>query len=360
MNALILRNEKKMRKKVLLTGASGTVGLAVLNQLYDLRDKFEITVFDVKTIKSKKLFKPFHKDVNIIYGNIINENDLVEACTNKDTVIHLAAIIPPLADDLPELARQVNVVGTQNLIRLLEQHSPNAFFLYSSSISVYGDRLNDPLIKVNDPLTPSAGDEYGKTKVLAEEIVQNSKLDWSIFRLSAVMGGHKISKLMFHQPLKTSLEIAAPEDTARAFINAIDKQDLLSKRIFNLGGGESCRVIYDDFLQQSFEVYGLGKLDFTPKSFAEKNFHCGFYEDGDTLEEILNFRKNTLVSHFEKEKKKVSPFIKTLARMFKRTIKRFLQKKSEPLQAYKDKDKERMDHYFAMEEDEEEKEIKKP
>lgn len=336
-----------MRKKILLTGASGTVGLAVLNQLYELREKFEITIFDIKTAKSKKLLKPFKEGVNIVYGNISNENDIAKVCVNQDAVIHLAAIIPPLADDLPELAKQVNVVGTQNLIRLLEQHSPDAFFLYSSSISVYGDRLNDPFIKVNDPLTPSKGDKYGKTKVLAEEIVQNSKLDWSIFRLSAVMGGHKISKLMFHQPLKTSLEIAAPEDTARAFVNAIDKQDQLSKRIFNLGGGESCRVIYDDFLSQSFEVYGLGKLDFSPKSFAEKNFHCGFYEDGDTLEEILNFRKNTLVSHFEKEKNKVSPIIKMLARMFKKTIKKYLQKKSEPLNAYTSQDKEMMNHYFT-------------
>lgn len=45
----------KNRKKILLTGASGTVGKEVLKQLYELREKFEITVFDVKTTKSKKL-----------------------------------------------------------------------------------------------------------------------------------------------------------------------------------------------------------------------------------------------------------------------------------------------------------------
>lgn len=350
MDAFILKSRMKMRKKVLLTGASGTVGQEALKQLYELKDKFRITVFDVKSTHSKKVFKPFKKEVNIFYGSITNKDDLKKACIDQDIVIHLAAIIPPLADDNPELAKQVNIIGTQTLIRLLEQHSPDAFFLYSSSISIYGDRLNNPFISVGDPLKPSKGDEYGKTKVVAEEIVQNSKLDWSIFRLCAIMGGHKISKLMFHQPLKTSLEIATPTDTARAFVHAIDKQDQLSKKIFNLGGGEECRMLYDDFLSRSFKIFGLGRFDFPAKAFAEKNFHCGYYEDGDDLESIVNFRRDTLASYFEKEKSKVSPIVKMFTCMFQRPIKKFLQKKSEPLIAHATQDKNMMNHYFANEE----------
>ena len=34
------------RKKILLTGASGTVGLAVLKQLCTIKNKYEVTVFD--------------------------------------------------------------------------------------------------------------------------------------------------------------------------------------------------------------------------------------------------------------------------------------------------------------------------
>ncbi|VAX16423.1 hypothetical protein MNBD_IGNAVI01-1712 [hydrothermal vent metagenome] len=43
--------------KVLLTGASGTVGKEVLNQLCE-SDQFDITVFDVKTNHAKKNFEP--------------------------------------------------------------------------------------------------------------------------------------------------------------------------------------------------------------------------------------------------------------------------------------------------------------
>lgn len=340
------KQKLKTKSKVLLTGASGTVGHEILKHLYALKNQFEITVFDVKSTKSKKKFKPFKNEINIVYGNICNDNDLIKVCFDKDVVIHIAAIIPPLADDKPALSYQVNTLGTGKLIRLLELHSPNAFFLYSSSISVYGDRLLNPLITINDPLNPSQGDEYAKTKIAAEKIIQNGKLDWSIFRLTAVMGGHKISKLMFHQPLETSLEIASPDDTARAFINAISKQEQVSKKIFNLGGGEKCRIIYEDFLSNSFEIYGLGKLNFPHKTFAEKNFHCAYYDDGDVLDNILNFRKDTMDDYFENEKRKVSPFIKFIISIFKKPIKKYLQMQSEPLTAYKSRDLKMMQHYF--------------
>ena len=335
------------RKKILLTGASGTVGYEVLKQLFAIKNKYEVTVFDIKSRKTIKKFKPFNKEINIVYGNLNNNDDLIKVCYDKDVVIHLAAIIPPLADEKPELSHQVNVLGTENLINLLELHSPNAFFLYSSSISVYGDRLHNPMITIQDTINPSEGDEYAKTKILAEKIIQNCKLDWSIFRLTAIMGGHKISKLMFHQPLKTSLEIASPEDTARAFANAMDKQEQLSKKIFNLGGGENCRIIYDDFLSNSFKIFGLGKLDFLPKTFAEKNFHCGFYEDGYVLDNILNFRKDTLTNYFENEKSKVSLFKKAIISIFNKPIKKYLQRQSEPLAAYVDQDMKMIQHYFV-------------
>ena len=336
----------KTRKKILLTGASGTVGLEVLKQLYALKGIYETTVFDVESGKSIKKFKPFKKVINIVYGNITNENDLLKVCSDKDVVIHLAAIIPPLADEKPELSHRVNSLGTENLIKLLELHSPNAFFIYSSSISVYGDRLDNPWILVNDELKPSEGDEYAKTKIIAEDIIQKSKLDWSIFRLTAIMGGHKISKLMFHLPLESSMEIATPADTARAFVHAIEKQEQLSKTIFNLGGGEKCRIIYRDFLSRSFEIIGLGKLDFPAKTFAEKNFHCAYYEDGDALEDILKFRKDTLDTHFENDKKKVSLLKKWIIPILKKPIKKYLQSQSEPLAAYKNHDTKLMQRYF--------------
>lgn len=336
----------KNKQKILLTGASGTIGHEILKQLCESKDHYEITVFGRKSRRSVKAFKPYEKEIKIVYGDINDPNDLMKVCTDKDVVMHLLGILPPLADEKPKLAHKVNVLGTENLIRHLEQYSPNAFFLYSSSISVYGDRLENPYITIHDKLNPSIGDEYAKSKILVENVVKSSKLDWSILRLTVIMGGHTVSKIMFRQPLETPLEIATVEDTARAFINAIDKRKQLSNKIFNLGGGEKCRITYGEFLSRMFHVFGLGKLDFPPKTFAEYNFSCGYYKDGDELEEILNFRRDTLETYFEREQKKITIFLKTAATVVRKPFKIYLKNLSEPLKAFKNKDENRKLQYF--------------
>ena len=332
------------KKNILITGASGTVGFEALLQLID-KKKYNITVFDKESKQSREKLLPFQDHINIIFGDISILEDLA-TIKGIDAAIHLAAIIPPVADDFPELARKVNLMGTQNLIQQLEKQSPNAFLIYSSSISVYGDRILNPFIKVGDTLQASEGDFYATTKIAAEDSIQNSQLDYTIFRLAAIMGNHKISKLMFHQPLDTSLEIATPRDTARAFVNGIEKQALLSKRIYNLGGGEQCRASYKDFLERSFKIFGLGSMNFPKKSFAEKNFHCGYYADGNELEQIVHFRQDSLEDYFKMEEAKISPIIKVITSILSAPIKWFLHKKSEPYQAFKEQDLVQMKHYF--------------
>ena len=332
------------KKNILLTGASGTVGFEALKQLLALK-KYTITVFDQENKNSRKKLLPLKDKINLIFGDITNEKEL-DSIKNIDVVIHLAAVIPPVADDFQELAKRVNLIGTQNLVRQLEKHSPNAFMMYSSSISVYGDRILNPFIKVGNIMQPSEGDYYATTKIAAEDYIQKSKLDYTIFRLAAIMGNHKISKLMFHQPLDTSLEIATPRDTARAFVNGIEKQEALSKQIFNLGGGEKCRASYKDFLARSFAIFGLGKLDFPKRAFADKNFHCGYYADGENLEKIVHFRQDSLDDYFKMETDKITFGRKILTELFKKPIKWFLLKKSDPFQAFKNQNLLQMNHYF--------------
>lgn len=332
------------REKILLTGASGTVGYQALKQLVAL-DKYKVTVLDVESAKSKQLLKPYAEKVTVVYGDIRNKETVAKAVQGQDKIIHLAAIIPPLADEKPNLAKSVNIGGTQNILETMDEE---AFLLYASSVSIYGDRVENPMICVTDSLQPSPGDMYAETKIATEKLIRESSHNWTIFRLSAIMGygNHKVSGFMFHMPLETSLEITTPEDTARAFVHGLEHKQELQHKVFNLGGGLQNRTTYEDFLQRSFYAYGLGKLNFPDKAFAEKNFHCGYYADSDSLEEIVHFRRDSLNSYFGKVRAAVSPTKRFFAKLFRGIVKSFLLKKSKPYHAYRSNVEQLKQHFF--------------
>ena len=337
------------KTKILITGASGCVGHETIMNLLNQSHQYEITAFDLPGKRSRQILSKYSDDITTIYGDITDYNCVENACMAQDVVIHLAAIIPPVADDRPELSYNVNVNGTKNIIRAMERHTPNAFLFYSSSVSVYGDRLEDPWIKVGDELIPSVGDEYAMTKIECERAISSSKLSWSVFRLSAIFGygNHKLSKAMFHMPLETAIEFTTPVDTGRAFANAVEKKELLKNRIFNLGGGEACRISYLNFLSRSFKIYGLGKLNFPKYTFATRNFHCGYYKDGDDLERIVHFRKDNLESYFNKLNSKIRSIQKMATKLVKPLIKRFvLLKKSEPIKAVREGNQALIERFF--------------
>lgn len=333
---------------LLITGAGGTVGLETLQAILEKKHNHNITVIDLPTAKRK--LEKYQKNINIIYGNLTKIKDIEKIPQNLDVIIHLAAIIPPIADEKPELAYKVNVQGTKNLIENIEKYSPNATIIYGSSISVYGDRLKNPMIKVSDKLTPSQGDEYAKTKIKAENIIKKSHINWTIFRLTAVFGikNHKIDKIMFHMPLKTPMEIITPKDAGKAFANAIDKKNELNRKIFNLSGGEKCRISYKKFLETAFKIMGLGKLKFPKIAFATQNFHCAYYQDGNDLEKILHFRNDTIETYFHNLKNNSKTILKIITKIISPIIKLIMLNKSEPYKAVKNNNTEDIKRFFGI------------
>lgn len=336
-----------MRKRILVTGAAGAIGLETLKELLRHSDKYEIIAFGKDKKEHQKILKNCCNGIEAIYGDIRDKSTTDRLANNIDFVIHLAAVIPPLADKYPKLTEEVNLGGTKNLIASLEEKSPNAFFLYTSSIAVYGDRLETPIIRVGDKLGPSLGDEYAGTKIKAEGEVKKSKLNWSIFRLTAIMSPkQKFDPLMFHMPLKTKMEICTTRDTAFALVQAIENKQALNKKTFNLGGGKTCRVSFGDFLKTSTKNSGLGEMPFPENTFAKGNFHCGYYADSDELNKILNFQRETLEDYYRQFKKEIGPLKITLAKIFKPFVVSYFLRKSDPLKAIRNNDRNMIERFF--------------
>jgi hypothetical protein len=106
------------------------------------------------------------------------------------------------------------------------------------------------------------------------------------------------------------------------------------------------RLTYKELLSRSFAAFGLGAVDFPENSFAKKNFHCGYYADGDELEQLLGFRKDTLDTYFGRLQDSISPLKRKLASLLKKPVKRRLLKQSEPLQAVLKNDTDQLKRFF--------------
>ena len=66
--------------------------------------------------------------------------------------------------------------------------------------------------------------------------------------------------------------------------------------IYNIGGGESCRVSTYKMYQIMYGKLGFKSLDsiISPKEYATRNFHGQYYLDSDKLESYLHFRSDSM------------------------------------------------------------------
>lgn len=329
---------------MLLTGACGAVGHHAVPLL--IEQGHDVTVFELKTKKNVDQLKNYNDTVSVIYGNVTDRKAVFEVCKNQDAIIHLAGVIPPMADRDPKRTYKVNYEGTKNIVDAIKEYG-HGFIMFASSISVYGDRVDDFQIRLGDPVKFSQGDYYAQVKKMTEDMIIASGIEFTIFRLSAIMDTPRIDPLMFHMPLETKIEIASARDTARAFVLGLTKKSQLQGRIFNLGGGETCRCSYRELLQHCFEIYGLNYKHLDEKGFAKRNFHCGFYMDGDELNDIIDFRSDSLESYYEYLKSHVPVIQKKMSSVFSYLILSNLNSKSEPRIAIRSQNKELIKKYFG-------------
>ncbi|MHA1409156.1 MAG: NAD-dependent epimerase/dehydratase family protein [Candidatus Odinarchaeia archaeon] len=337
------------KKKILLTGAAGTIGSKTLIELLKREDKYDVRIFErpfpkekaykKKIKKFEDLIKPFKDKIEIYWGDIREEEDVNKAVEGVDAVIHLAAVIPPLADEKPELAEEVNIGGTRNIINAMEKNGVKRL-IYASSVSVYGDRLTNPIIKTTDKLEPSFGDYYAVTKIECEKMIQQSELDYTIFRLSAItidnldMGLDEMLAFALKMPLDTKIEWLTPQDCAYALVESIDKQELIRKA-FNLGGGKKCRTTFREYLDNVTKILGL-KRDILPEeAFATCNFHCGYFDDKESeeLQNILHHQRSTIEDHYEALRKNINKITRGINKisytLFRPIIRWYILKKAE-------------------------------
>jgi dihydroflavonol-4-reductase len=152
--------------KILLTGATGFVGSAVLRRL--LRDDYQIRVLVRKGSDRSNLHG---LNVQVVEGDLTQASSLLYACDDCDALFHVAADYRLWAPNPDELY-QTNVEGTRALFDAARQAGVPRI-VYTSSVATLGIPGDG---RVGDENTPVALNDmighYKRSKFLAETLVK--------------------------------------------------------------------------------------------------------------------------------------------------------------------------------------------
>jgi dTDP-4-dehydrorhamnose reductase len=231
--------------KILITGANGLVGQHLIRLLVE-EGKFEIHALGKGPSRIS-----YGKSNGVNYHSVDLTNfKKTEHLVDKlapHIIVHAAAMSQPnecVAQ--PDQCWKVNVGATRSLLRAAERNK--SYFIYISTDFVF-DGEEGPY---DETATPNPVNLYGESKLLAEEMVQCSKLHWCIIRTvlvygNKVPGGRSNFVLWVKEKLEANEKIKVVNDQIRTptYVDDLVKGILLAimkhaKGIYHISGKDTC------------------------------------------------------------------------------------------------------------------------
>lgn len=287
-------------KKVLVTGAAGSIGSLVIKFLLS-EGKYEITALDLKNKKTQKILKKYQKRVNVIYGDI-NDTVLIEALVkDHDYIIHLASVMPPLGDFSKKIGELVDYNGTENIIKAINYYNANCFLIYASTTSLYDESLS---AHVGEKIKVVNLSNYSLNKYNTENLIKKKLKNYCILRLPLILNNFKNEPFVLNVKKNTIVEVSTNYDVAYAFVKAINYKKELNKKIFNVGMGTTGQIKYDLILRKILSNYGLSIKYVLSRIFLDKDYVSPVLIDSDDLENIIHYRNESLYNYFNRLKRR--------------------------------------------------------
>jgi NADH dehydrogenase len=216
-----------MARTVLVTGGSGFVGSAVIDEL--LRRQFAVRAL----VRRRPIDRP---GVTSAPGDLATPSGLDEALSGCDAVIHLVGIIAERPREGVTF-QSAHVDATRNLLGAMTRLGIRRY----AHMSALGTRAN-------------AVSAYHRTKWLAEELVRASGLDWTIFRPS-----------MIHGPAGEFVKMAA--DWARFRTMPYLFMPYFGKGLTGFGGSALVQPVYVGDVARAFVDAVEGREDSKGKTY---------------------------------------------------------------------------------------------
>lgn len=158
-----------MKKKILVTGASGYLGRYLLKRL--LKEDYQLVVL-VRDLGRMPVWLLGNQNLQIIEGDLSNKNALKKAVEKADVVFHLAAALR-MFEKNKELYK-TNILGLRNLLSACKKANRKIRFIFASTIDV-GKKESD----------------YAHSKLRGEKIIKdfcqkNPNIKYTIVRIGNI------------------------------------------------------------------------------------------------------------------------------------------------------------------------------
>ena len=152
--------------KYVVTGGAGFIGSNIVKKLVTRGDK--VTVIDNLNTGKEENLESVRDKITFLNDTILNVDLLEKETKGIDGIFHQAALAS-VQDSFskPEEYHDVNVNGTENILRLAKKY--NFKVVFASSSSVYGNPERVP-IKEEDSKNPI--NPYAETKLQKEELAK--------------------------------------------------------------------------------------------------------------------------------------------------------------------------------------------
>ena len=162
-----------MGNRILITGASGFLGRALVNELLE-------SGYDIRAFVRRPASYP--KAVEIVVGDVRDPQCAKQASVGCGTIVHLAGQAHALDDDHvgDEDYQSVNVDGTKHLLDGAVAGGVRTF-IFASSVKVFGETTTG---SVDEKEPPAPQSPYARSKWMAEQLVASYGKGGSLATLS--------------------------------------------------------------------------------------------------------------------------------------------------------------------------------